>query len=191
MFNDNIQKARNNIYNLATKYNEYGVNKVIYSIPSKFEFPDYAPDSKVLRFLYYNVVSLLIFNDYISKLDDIYKVVLLEFDAKYGNTKLPLIKVDTGMLNPVNYLPFPSEMNEKLQVPVMGVKMNESILKGYKEVTHLSFYINTLSFENSNTEDKDIKYLNIQMRTKSDKQYAADVQGLKTLKAIKRDYNLN
>ena len=117
--------------------------------------------SEELRLIYYNIVSIQVFDDYIHTVTDLDDILKIEQALVIGNTTLPLIKIEASGNNPIEFIQI-----KKIKSPpkdAIGLLIN-------KTKQHLSFYIFIIS-----SLKQDDKYLKIQMRT-SGNQYKIDGQ---------------
>ncbi|MCD6436267.1 MAG: hypothetical protein J7L15_07750, partial [Clostridiales bacterium] len=131
--------------------------------------------SKELRFVYFNVVSILTLKDYLDTLDTIQAVQDLEQEMVLGNTILPLIKVEASGKTPIEFIHIRVDTKPS-HLPIFGLKIA-------KTKDHFSFYM--LFMSSLKTE---VKYLNVQMRT-SGNQYKVDGQSYINLSQYNKKMN--
>ncbi len=146
----------------------------ISSVPKKIiPIPN---NPKELRYYYYNLVSLKVLRDYLGDISNISDIEKIETEIVYGNTSLPLVKLDSEKSS-VDFLPFEKPFIKTIKPPTLAVKINTS-------GEHFSFYIYILSFLKSNFEKNNIYYLQIQMRTKGTSQYVIDGNSYKSQEQV-------
>jgi len=135
-----------------------------------------------MRYLYYDAVSVLTMQNFLKKISTVEDFQKLEVDIMYGNTALPLVVVYTNDAIKLKKLPVLNQDNNKetREYPVVGFKYSISQAK-QENTAHLSFYFFVLSV--TNTDEP--KYIQIQMRTKQEKQYVVDGQGIYTYNQFK------
>jgi hypothetical protein len=147
-----------------------------------YELPDdisYKPDTDTeLRLYYFNIVTIRTLIDYLKSIEKIQDTQGLEIEAVYGNTILPLVKIDTKLIsNPVIELPIIQQQKIQTKMPIFGLTANKVSKKDY-----LSFYIHILSIIEK------MEYSIIQLRTKKDTQYVVDMKGYASFDYFKSKY---
>jgi DNA-binding protein Fis len=152
------KKFNSAMSSIINKMNSFSV-KTTYNIKEKTLNIPKNITKEELRLIYYNVVSILTFSDYLDTVISIEDITKLEQEIVLGNSIFPLIKVEASGDNPVEFIRVSTPKSPP--ETVLGLLIN-------KKEEHYVFYIFILS------SIKDPKqYLKIQMRTSGD-QYKID-----------------